>query len=158
MPSMDGELRDFPNAVSLYSEKNGAQDSLEYYPIPDNELGKYRIDGAGSYHANFVRESLIDKRYREHFKNLSIVSEKLHTVEGNPLYLTTLSLPGGSQLVDDNNRRRDLWVTLGTLVSGDRIFIYQRAVTDLGDTDKEQLVQEMTERIVHWASETTYGS
>ena len=72
---MKGELRDFPNAVSVYDVDTGAQDSLEYYPVPEVEQAKYASQGSADYYQQFIRKSFIDQRYKGTFKQVKIINE-----------------------------------------------------------------------------------
>lgn len=157
LPSIEGELKEFPNAVSVYFSLSGAQDSLEYYAVPSNEMEKYSQDGPKAYHAEFTQKSLIDKRYKDSFNKINIISEKLETINQTPMYITTIALPNGSAITDGKMVKQDLWVTLGTLIHGQNIFVYQVAVTDFGKTNPDELNQSMSKKIIEWATHTEFN-
>lgn len=157
LPSLDGELKDFPNAVSVYYSLTGSQDSLEYYPVPENELKKFDVLGPKTYHSQFINKSIIDKRYRETFKNVNIVSEHLETIHDTSMYITVLELPNGSAITDGKNVKQDLWVTLGSMIQGKNIFLYQIAVTDISNKNNIEITKNMSRKIIQWANNTAFN-
>ena len=156
LPSLEGELRDFPNAVSVYNALIGSQDSLEFYPVPEQELDKYKEFGPKLYHASFMRRAIIDGRYKDTFNNVRIVSEELRNLDEMPLFITMIEVPGGSQIMDNEGNKKDLWVALGSTLQNDRIFIYQVAVTFFGKYVPDELPEKLKQKIIDWANKTSF--
>lgn len=159
IPSLEGELRDFPNAVSVYSMLLGAQDSLEFFPVPEREQKKYQEQGSEKYHAEFIRNAFIKKRYEETFSSIdiSIIDERSESINENPLHIITIALPGGSQLSDSNGKRRNMWVGLGAVMKGEKVYVYQVAVSDNGEINTEQAKGQIAEKIISWVTNTTFN-
>ncbi len=159
IPSLEGELRDFPNAVSVYYMLTGSQDSLEFYPVPEQEQKKYQEKGPEAYHAEFIRKAFIKRRYEESFKSIdiSIIDERSETINKNSLHIITIELPGGSQLSDSNGRRKNMWVGLGAVMQGEMVYVYQVAITDNGKSNIEDVKGQITEKIISWVGKTTFN-
>ncbi len=158
LPSLQGEIKEFPNAVSVYNALLGNQDSLEYYPVPAKELKMFKDVGPEIYHSGFMHRAIIDGRYKETFDKVRVVSEEMEAAGEKQLYLATLEVPGASQIMDGAGNKKDLWVALGSTLHNDKIYIYQVAVTFIGKYVTEELTRNIKQRVIDWASNTQFNS
>jgi len=156
LPTLDGELKEFPNAVSVFSEQTGAQDSLEFYPLPIEEQDSYIKLGAHDYLTGYVRRELIDGRYRESFAEVKIISEQIESVKGKPFYLTVLELPRGSNIRDAGILPKDMWVAIGTQVQDKKVYIFQVALTKTDEMTATDVALTVISKVLAWAGKTRF--
>ena len=155
LPSLQGEIRDFPNAVSVYSPEQGSQDSLEHYPVPEAEISKYVSQNPADYFAEFIRTSLIKRRYQNHFLGLKIINEKAFRVNDHDIYILTMKLPQASQRTTSEGIPMDLVVSLATMISGEKIYIFQVAVSP--DNNSVTITDSNIDKILEWVKNTTFN-
>ena len=156
LPPLEGEMRDFPNAVSTYNSNTGAQNSLEYYAIPEEELKKYRQVGAEKYHHDFVRESFVNKRYQQTFQQVMITSESLVNIDNKEMYMTALNMNASSQAEEGKFEGQYLRILLATTVEDDRMVAYQIARTAPDLEGFETFLEYATKIIIIWSRNTQF--
>lgn len=155
LPDLNGEIRDFPNAVSMFNIETGAQDSFEYFRIPASELTKYEESGAEDYHRQFIGVAFIDKRFKASFQDVTLASDGLVKIGDKDVFISALNMQASSQSEAGKFSGQQLRVLLGSVVEGEYMLIYQIAETADDIDDYKEFAERATKKLIIWLGSTS---
>lgn len=154
LPTLEGQIRDQPNAVSVYEKSTGSQDSIEYYKVPEEFLDKYHEIGPAQYHL-VSQNKLIESRYKPNFESIELLKQGILKMGEHDVFVSTLSIPEGSRIKDAEEKTKDMVVLLGSLIVNSKLFIYQIA-NSLDQNIDDKKILALTERLKTWVIETEF--